>query len=242
MFGDFPPILLGCSPFIGAGQFGVRAYQYYQRFYLQPENIVKLFQRSFELGVKAVQLLADRPIDALIKACNSTGVKPYIIYSTDLSGSRLREILDRLSPLEPEVIAVHAEISDNCDIEKVVERLSIVRDYGATLGLTTHRPGVTIPWVEESNVPVEVILAPLNSLGYAMEPDFGISLEAMKRSSHRIVAIKALAAGRLSPKEAFEFVYRYVDSVAVGIASEREMEETYEAAIIAYRKKKRVGL
>jgi hypothetical protein len=44
----------------------------YRRFYLQPKNMVKLLQRSFELGEKAVQLLADRPVDALIEACNST--------------------------------------------------------------------------------------------------------------------------------------------------------------------------
>ncbi|MFQ6074536.1 MAG: hypothetical protein ACE5Z5_00180 [Candidatus Bathyarchaeia archaeon] len=199
--------------------------------------MVKLFRRSFELGVKAVQLLADRPVDALIKACDSTGVKPFIIYSTDLWGSKLRKMLDRLSPLDPEVVAVHAEISDILDTGKIMGRLSIVREYGATLGLATHRPGVTIPWVEEANVPVEVILAPLNSLGYAMEPDFEGSLEAIKRCSRRVVAIKPLAAGRLSPEAAFRFVYRYVNSATVGITSETEMMETYKAATTAYQEK-----
>lgn len=241
---DLPQILLGCSPFIGAGQFGVKALQYHRRFYLQPENMVKLFQRSFEFGVKAVQLLADKPIDALIEACDSILhlVKPFVIYSTSLSGSRLRKVLDRLSPLEPEVIVVHAEISDNRDIKNIMERLSIVKEYGSALGLATHVPGVTIPWVEKAGVPVEVILAPLNSLGYAMEPSFESGLEAIQGCSRRIVAMKTLAAGRLPPKEAFEFVYRYVDSVAVGITSEIEMKETYEAATKAYQEKKKGGL
>lgn len=232
-----PPILLGCSPFIGAGQFGMKAFQYYRKFYLQPENMVKLFTRSFDLGVKAVQLLSDKPVDALIKACDITGVKPFIIYSTDLSGSGLRRMLDKLSPLNPEVITVHAEISDVRDIGKVMERLRIIREYGATPGLATHVPGVTMSWVEEADVPVEVILAPLNSLGYAMEPDFKRSLDAIKRCSRKVVAIKPLAAGKLSPEVALRFVYKYVNSIAVGITSEEEMKETYETANTAYQKR-----
>jgi len=112
-----------------------------------------------------------------------------------------------------------------------------VKEYGATPGLATHRPGVTIPWIKEAGVPVEVILAPLNSLGYAMEPDFEKSLEAIKSCSHTVVAIKPLAAGKLSPTAAFEFVYRYLNSAAVGITSEMEMMETYRAATTAYQER-----
>jgi len=237
MISDLPPILLGCSPFIGAGQFGAKALQYYRRFYLRPDNMVRLFRKSFDLGVRAVQLLADKPVGALIEACHSTKVKPFIIYSTDLSGSRLRNMLDRLGRLEPEVVAVHAEISDILDVEKIMERLSIAREYGATAGLATHRPGVTIPWIEEAGIPVEVILSPLNRLGYAMEPDFERSLEGIKSCSRRVVAIKPLAAGRLSPTAGFEFVYRYVNSAAVGITSEIEMTETYRAAAKAHQER-----
>lgn len=199
--------------------------------------MVKLFKRSFELGVKAVQLLADKPTDALIKACNSTGVNPFIIFSTNLSGSKLREALDKLSPLKPKVVAVHAEISDNRDIKKIKARLNIVKEYKSAFGLATHIPGVTIPWIEKANVLVDIILAPLNSLGYAMKPSFEGSLEAIHSSSRRIVAMKTLATGQLSPKTAFKFAYKNVESIAVGITSEKEMKETYEAATTAYQER-----
>lgn len=225
-----PPLLLGCSPFIGAGQFGFKSILYYQNFYLNPENMVRLFLRSFELGVEAVQLLADRPIEALIEASKRSGVKPYVIYSTHLSGRSLRNILDRLSPLEPEVVAVHAEVADRRDADALLRRLEVMRDYGAIEALSTHRPGSTLPWLKEVDLPVEIVLTPLNRLGYAMEPSFERSLEAIEECRQRIIAIKPLAAGRLRPQEAFGFVYRYADGAAVGVASEEEMEETYEAA------------
>ncbi|NWG08876.1 MAG: hypothetical protein HXX80_00940 [Nitrososphaerales archaeon] len=233
-----PSILLGCSPFIGAGQFGAKAYHYYQKFYLQPENMVKLFKKSFDLNVKSVQLLSDRPVSALIEASFAARVKPFVIYSTDLSGVGLRRVLERLSPLEPEVITIHAEIADSFDVNEIMERIDIVKEHGATAGIATHQPGITLPWIKKKRIPVEVVLAPLNSIGYCMEPDFETSMKAIRECSNKVVAIKPLAAGRLAPKDAFKFVYNCADSVAVGIASEEEMKETYDAANIAFEERK----
>jgi len=234
---DLPRIMLGTSPFIGAGQFGVKAFEYYSRFYLKPVNMVKLFLKSFELGVCAVQLLSDKPIDALMEASGKAEVKPFVVYSTHLAGDKLRTTLEKLSQLKPEVIALHAEITDRMDVEKIMEHFQVIKDFGSTCGLATHIPGITLPWIEEENVPVEVVLAPLNSLGYAMEPDFNVSMNAIRNCSRKIVAIKPLAAGRLNPSDAFNFIYRYVESIAVGIASEDEMKQTYEAASKAYRER-----
>jgi len=236
---ELPPILLGCSPFIGGGQFGSKAYYYYQKFYLQPKNMVKLFEKSFDLGVKSIQLLSDRPIDALIEASRKIGIKPYVIYSTELSRANFNRILEKISPLEPEVIAIHAATTDSLNLDKILHSIEIIKKFGSIAGIATHKPGITLPWIKEKRIPVEVILAPLNMIGYCMEPDFNTSLKAIKEYSEKIVAIKPLAAGRLVPKDALKFVYNYVDSVAVGIASEVEMDETFYASSMAYEERKR---
>ena len=233
-----PRLLMGTSPFIGAGQFGFKAFKYYMMFYMQPENMVRLFVKSFELGVKAVQLLADKPIKALIEASKRTNVKPFVVYSTDLTGDRLEARLKTLDPLEPEVVAIHAEIADRRKLDTIERNVKVLEDHGIVAGLATHQPGLTLKWVERENVPVEVVLAPLNKIGYAMDPDFNGSLEAIKSCSRVVIAIKPLAAGKIKPLEAFEFVYKYVDSAAVGVVSEEEMRETYEAAFKAYEKVK----
>jgi len=65
-----------------------------------------------------------------------------------------------------------------------------------------------------------------------MEPDIESTLKALERTSKAVIAIKPLAAGKLSPeKSVFEYIYRYADSIAVGITSEEEMEETYSSAL-----------
>jgi hypothetical protein len=237
-----PRLLMGTSPFIGAGQFGVRAFKYYMTFYMQPENMVRLFIKSFEFGVKAVQLLADKTIKALIEASKRSNVKPFVVYSTDFTDDRLIARIKTLEPLEPEVVAIHAEIADRRNLDVVSKNVKILEDFGITPGLATHQPGITLKWVENENVPVEVVLAPLNKIGYAMDPDFNESLEAIKSCSRTVIAIKPLAAGKIKPLEAFEFVYKYVDSVAVGVTSEEEMHETYNAAFEAYKKIKGTSL
>jgi hypothetical protein len=42
----------------------------------------------------------------------------------------------------------------------------------------------------------------------------------------------ASPAGKLSPERSvFEYIYKYADSIAVGITTEEEMEKTYSVAL-----------
>jgi len=50
-----PQILLGSSPFIGAGQFGSRASFYYYHFYRNPKNIMEIILKAVDLGITGFQ-------------------------------------------------------------------------------------------------------------------------------------------------------------------------------------------
>src|SRR3990172_1981401 len=71
---DLPELMLGTSPFIGAGQFGSKSLNYRRRFFDNPDNMTRLFVHSANLGVKAVQLIGYQPlVTALIKAEEISG-------------------------------------------------------------------------------------------------------------------------------------------------------------------------
>ena len=109
-------------------------------------------------------------------------------------------------------------------------RINMIRDAGAKPAASTHLPGATIPLLDEMGF--DAYLAPVNTVGYGMEPDIESTLKALKQTKKAVIAIKPLAAGKISPeKSVFEYIYRYADSIAVGITSEKEMEETYSAAL-----------
>ncbi len=72
---DWPRLMLGTSPFIGAGQFGSKSLNYRRQFFDTPDNMTRLFVHSAKLGIKAVQLVGYQPlVAALRKAEEITGM------------------------------------------------------------------------------------------------------------------------------------------------------------------------
>jgi len=224
---DLPKLMLGTSPFIGAGQFGSKSLDYRRRFFENPDNMTRLFLHSASLGVRAVQLVGYRPlVEALMKAQELAG--DFFVAVTIPRGDFATN-LDLISPLEPEFVSVHAQFCDQND-SRLNEWIDLIRDAGAKPAASTHSPGTTIPLLDDLDF--EAYLAPVNTVGYGMEPDIESTLKALERTKKAVIAIKPLAAGKVSPERSvFEYIYRHADSIAVGTTSEKEMEETYSAAL-----------
>jgi len=225
-----PKLMLGTSPFIGAAQFGRKAYEYRKMFFHNESNMEKLFIKSATLDVKAVQLIVYEPlVNALTEAEKKTGEK-FFIAATITSGRKFDKDLNLIKPLKPEVVAIHALFCDALD-DRINGWIKKIRDMGASPAASTHYPGETIEEMDEAGYDFDVYLAPVNPVGYAMEPDYESTLRALESTDKQVIAIKPLAAGSLKPTESlFKFIYRYAASISVGITSEEEMEETYSVA------------
>jgi hypothetical protein len=63
-----------------------------------------------------------------------------------------------------------------------------------------------------------------------MSPSAGQTIEAIKNTDKIVIGKKVLAAGRLEPGPALEYVSKLVYGVAIGIASREELEETFGIA------------
>ena len=55
----FPRVLFGTFPFFGAGQFRDRAMSYYRQFYLNPQNITRLYGRAISQGLNSIHVPSD---------------------------------------------------------------------------------------------------------------------------------------------------------------------------------------
>jgi hypothetical protein len=154
----------------------------------------------------------------------------FFIAATIPSGRKFEAYLELIEPLKPEIIAVHALSSDALDA-RIEGWIKMIRAVGASPAAATHYPGETIAELDNAGFDFEVYLAPVNPIGYAMEPNSESTLQALKKTEKQVIAIKPLAAGRLKPTKAlFSFIYNYADAVSVGITSYAEMEETYAVA------------
>ncbi len=163
---DLPRLMMGTSPFIGAGQFGSKSQEYRKLFFEKPENMTRLFVHSAKLGVKAVQLVGYQPlVAALKKAQEITG--DFFVAVTIPRGD-FSSNLDLVLPLEPEYVSVHAQFCDGIDY-RLSEWIDMIKETGAKPAASTHSPSTTIPLLD--NMGFEAYLAPVNPIGYGMEPD-----------------------------------------------------------------------
>jgi hypothetical protein len=227
---EIPKLMLGTSPFIGAGQFGAKAYEYRQRFYHNESNMTWLFIESAQLEVKAVQLIVYEPlVNALKEAVKELGEKIFIA-ATIPSGRNFERDLDLVRPLKPKIVAIHALSCDALD-SRIASWIKKIRAVGASPAAATHYPGVTIEELDTAGFDFDAYLAPVNLVGYAMEPDKESTLKALETTDKPVIAIKPLAAGRLKLTQSlFTFICTYADSISVGITSKYEMKQTYAAA------------
>lgn len=227
---EIPKLMLGTSPFIGAGQFGRKSYEYRKMFFYNERNMERLFIKSATLGVQAVQLIVYEPLVNALKAADKELGEKFFVAATIPRGEKFEKDLELIKPLKPEIIAIHALFCDALD-HRLHRWIRAIRELGALPAASTHYPGETIEELETAGFEFEVYLAPVNPVGYAMEPTRERTLKALETTTRRVIAIKPLAAGTLKPSEAlFSFIYQYADAISIGLVSEAEMEETYSIA------------
>jgi hypothetical protein len=229
---ELPAVSVGTSPFIGAGQFGSRAFTYRRLFYDNPDNIVDLMVYAAELGVPCVQLLAvDHILDAFREARRQSGVD---LASTLTIGFGDRDWeLRQAAKVNPQVVFLHAMITDRLDLKRIDNWLKDIRDIGLIPGCVTHKPARVLPVLSHSGLNVQAYMVPFNRDGVFMDCKPDDLLETLDSLQQPIIAKKTLAAGKLSPDMGLPFVARYpqLDGLAVGVASREEMNESFSIAI-----------
>jgi hypothetical protein len=231
-----PRTLLGTSPFIGAAQFGHRARLYQLDLYQKPGNMAKIIKKSCQLGVRGIQLLPYPPLIEALKMAQKDGCYMEIV-GTVLADQEEKDI-NLFAGLDASAMLLHAVTTDRAEWNFIAEKLESIADSGAIPGLVTHTPFRTTRKLLESPIIklFQLYMIPVNRLGYLMDCDTHGPTERselrqlIQQLEKKIIAKKLLAAGIMTPNDAFDYLKTldYVDMVAVGIASEDEAQDTFE--------------
>jgi len=226
-----PRVLVGTSPFVGAGQFGERAWLYYRMFHGHPERIAEIIVEAYRLGVRGVQPLPSRTVIEGVRmaeeSCGRLKVVPSIIELSDL---------EAFSGFDLSGVLIHASVTDRRDEKAIKDLLSRCRELGVPVGFVTHRPREVLGWLSE-RFDFELVMVPINPVGMFMDWTVEEAVQTLRELGRFVIAKKTLAAGMVSPSEAFRFLSGLgcVDSVAVGLASVREVRETVPEALKYFR-------
>lgn len=232
---QLPRTLLGSSPFIAAGQFGHRARLYQLDLYNQPENIFNIIRKSFELGVQGLQLIPYPPVLEALEMAREAGIQMKIM-GTVRPGEETKDI-KLLSNLGADAMLLHASITDSCRWDNISSHLKLIRESGSIPGLATHQPFRTTRKLLKSPILdlFSLYMVPINKLGYLMDTEFFMEKERkefadlMEKIDKTVIVKKTMAAGILTPQDAFEFLktVNFADIITLGIAYKKEAEETF---------------
>jgi len=230
-----PRILLGTSPFIGAGQFGSRASFYYTHFYENPKNIIKIIYEAVDLGVLGVQVLPYRPIFGALRAAERELKERLTVVGTIGPDDPIGNIHD-FQGFNTVAMLLHGEITDKRDSRKISELLNIVHATNCLAGLATHKPLSTLNWLLKTDLDIDMLMLPFNKLGMFMDAKPIKVTGAIKQLGKPVIGKKVLAAGHLHPQDALKYVAQLgcINIVALGIASEQEARETFTFAATAF--------
>jgi len=226
---ELPRALVGTSPFIGAGQFGPRAFSYQAKFFNKPSAVAEVISATVELGVMGVQAL---PYPFIIKAIERVeaeiGVDLAVVATLgpdDPSGDMLL-----FDGLDVRAFLTHGALTDGPKWPGLEELMEEVRSSGALAGYVSHRPMRALERIGSGELPrPDIVMLPFNAIGYMMDAPPETMTKALKHLGLKAIGKKVLAAGRLGPEEALSFVLQYeqVASLAIGVASAEEAKETF---------------
>ncbi len=161
-----PRILLGTSPFIAGGQFGLRAWEYYRKFVEKSDEVAKIIEYCIELGVRGMQVLSyDYIVEAVKKATERTGVNLFIIGT--LMPEDPKESLELLTSIDCKIALVHGALTIPRYLGKVGEHLELIEEAGLVPGVALHDISA-LNIILKEYPQIKVIMAPINVNGILM--------------------------------------------------------------------------
>jgi hypothetical protein len=125
-------------------------------------------------------------------------------------------------------------------IERLPDYLRMIRDRGMVPGLSAHMPELVV-YSDANGYDVETYIQIYNCAGFMMQIEIESVHNLIWEARKPVMAIKPMAAGRLSPFVGLTFAWntiRPVDLVAVGCLTPREAEDDIEISLAAIERRR----
>lgn len=222
-----PLVSCGTSPFFGAGQFGTKARIYRKQFFRNTEAVLKILEACYEAGGRGIGLVPGGKISEAARIMKETH-DDFIITGSTFPGPD--PMIDILADLDAKIIFAHGSVSDKMD-DKLVKMLDDISSRGIIPGVAVHNPVNTLEYVIEKQLNVKAVLVPFNAKGFLMANQKRLEEIVNNEKRFSYVGMKTLAAGKLDPKVAYDYIARHnICAVTIGMV---EVEEAKNATKIA---------
>ena len=222
-----PLVSCGTSPFFGSAQFGKNARIYRKQFTNHPDAVLEILEACYEVGGRGIQMAPGGKVPEAARIMKETH-DDFIITGSSFPGPN--PMIDALADLEAKIIFAHGSVSDKKD-EKLIKMLDDISSRGIIPGVAVHNPVATLEFVIENQLNAKAVLVPFNANGLFMGEKTRLE-ELVDNSKHiSFVGMKTLAAGKLDPKIAYDYISEHkIKAVTIGMV---DIEEAKVATRVA---------
>ena len=248
---EIPQTILGYGPFMAELYYGHRSRLYLDDLYNNPQNAAEVIIESYDLGVRAINLVNDSKLLKAYDIAADAGCEMKVIATIGKSDvdylnpnyELAKEVdwdedIELFSGYDCPLMLVDEFIVDAYDWRLTSKILNRINDTGALSGLVTAFPSKTSDLLSD-NLDMNLFdfyMIQYNSLSYMMDISaFNQSqrsefIDKIKNLDKKIIATRILAAGVLKPQEAFTFYKNvdFVDAICMGVAKVSEAREDFD--------------
>lgn len=222
--------MTGTSPFLGAAQFGKNARIYRKKFMNDIEAVLEILEACYEAGGRGIELVPARKVGEAAKIMAETHDDFVITGSTFLGPDPL---INELTKLDAKIIFAHGMVSDKKD-EKLEKLITEIESLGIIPGIAAHNPVSTLEYAFENLPSVKAFLIPFNAQGMFMGDQKKLENIVNTHNKHHFIGMKTLAAGKLDPNQAFDYVSQHnIYCVSIGMVTIEEAKVSTEIALRA---------
>ncbi|MHA1148148.1 MAG: hypothetical protein ACTSR8_07865 [Promethearchaeota archaeon] len=231
-----PLVTVGTSPFLGAGQFGRNAFIWRKKFLNNTNAMVEILEAGYQAGAKGIEAIPiGKIMDATRIMCET--YNDYIVTGSTTPNAGRRSIKDLIQG-GAQLIFVHGMVSDEKG-SKLLRVLDALSSQGVIPGIATHNPIATIKYSIKNSLNVRAFLIPFNASGVMMGDQANLEQIVDDNKDYAFIGMKTLAAGKLKPEEAFDYLSKHnICAVSIGMVTKEEAIQSTNAALEKLNNKK----
>lgn len=227
-------MILGSNPFFGYAHVAAKEKKEMEAFYTK-EKVMDVLDEAFANGVTAVWMPGDpRMVDLWTEYKAKGGKLPTWIAQNHVSPDKMKDNMTEAVKKGAAAISVQGVAIDRLvragKWDVVKDWIEHIKSLGVPAGMASHYPDTHLE-AEKRKIPTDFYCQCLYTPEDYSPARREAALKTIAQIEKPVIAYKVLAAGRLTPDEAFNYVIPKLkpkDGLCVGIFSKHDADQIRE--------------
>ncbi|TFG24558.1 MAG: hypothetical protein EU529_04100 [Promethearchaeota archaeon] len=195
--------------------------------------MLEILEACYKAGGRGIEIVPVGKISEATKIMKETH-NDFVVTGSTFPGPD--PLIEDLIDIEAKIIFAHGIVSDKKD-DKLVKMVDEIKSRGVIPGIAAHNPVSTLEYALENLPDVRVFLIPFNKRGMLMGNKRNLEEIVNNTKNCSFVGMKTLAAGKLDPKKAYEYISKHnISAVTIGMVTTEEAEISTKIALEALSK------